>query len=509
MTTDTLASPPESGLSPRRLGLIMVSLVLALVPLQLDALVAATALPTIAGDLGGFEDLAWITTSYLLAMAIGTIVAGRLGDMFGRRRLLLTALVAFGVGSVLTGLAPTMGALVGARTLQGLGAGMTLTSLLGVIADVAPPDRRARYQGILGAIAPVSMIVGPWVGGVITEHLGWRWIFLLNVPLVLTSIAGVLAFVRLPVRPRGGRVDVAGLAAVSVASSGLVLAATWGGHRYGWGSWQVVGALLVAAAAIAAIVVVERRAEHPVLPLDLFRTRSVVLSFVVLALGMGAVLTTAMNYLPVFLQLVQGHSASNSGLLLLPLLLPAIVVGVLTGRFTSSPARFRPVMVVGTSLLVAATALLATMTVDTSGLLTAAYMVLAGFGLGLLFQTPLVLVQNSVSRGEVGAATGAAGFMRMIGAAVGTGALGALFSSTVASAMPAAVDAASLTPESLAALPTAAQSAARTAVATGSSALFWVAAALAAIALVAALALPRLAASPAAPIEGASARIAG
>ncbi|WP_456824071.1 MFS transporter [Cellulomonas sp. P5_E12] len=506
MTTATMPRPPENGatpLSPRRIGLIMVSLVLALIPLQLDALVAATALPTIAGDLGGFDSLAWITTSYLLAMAIGTVVAGRLGDMFGRRRLLLAALVAFGVGSVLTGLAPSMGALVGARTLQGLGAGMTFTSLLAVVADVAPPDRRARYQGILGAIAPVSMIVGPWAGGVITEHLGWRWIFLLNVPLVLASIAGVLAFVRLPVRPRGGRVDVAGLVAVVFASSGLVLAATWGGHRYGWGSWQVLGALLVAAVAIGALVLVEGRAAHPVLPLDLFRTRSVVLSFVVLALGMGAVMTSAITYLPVFLQLVQGRSASSSGLLLLPLLLPAIVVGVLAGRFTTNPARFRPTMVLGTSLLVAASVLLATMTVDTSGLLTAAYMVLAGFGIGLLFQTPMVLVQNSVPGGEIGAATGAAGFMRMIGAAVGAGALGALFSSTVAAAMPDDVDAASLTPETVTALPTAVQAAARTAVATGSSALFWVAAALAAVALVAALALPRRTVSPAAPTEAA------
>ncbi len=339
------------------------------------------------------------------------------------------------------------------------------------------------------------MIVGPWVGGIITEHLGWRWIFLLNVPLVLGSIAGVLAFVHLAVRPRGGRVDVAGLVAVVFASSGLVLAATWGGHRYGWGSWQVASALLVAAVAIGVLVLVERRAAHPVLPLDLFRTRSVALSFVVLALAMGAVMTSAINYLPVFLQLVQGRSASSSGLLLLPLLLPAIVVAVLAGRWTTTPARFRPAMVLGTSLLIVASGLLATMTVDTSGWLTASYMVLAGLGVGLLFQTPMVLVQNSVPGGELGAATGAAGFTRMIGAAVGAGALGALFSSTVAAAMPGAVDAASLTPESVAALPATVQATARAAVASGSSALFWVATALAAIALVAALALPRQARS--------------
>ena len=491
MATETL-QPTTSTLTPRRLVLIMTSLILALVPLQLDALVAATALPTIAGDLGGFADLAWITTAYLLLMAIGTITAGRLGDMFGRRRLLLVGLATFGIGSVLTGLAPGMTALIAARGLQGLGAGITFTSLLGVVADVAPPDKRAKYQGVLGAIAPVSMIVGPWVGGIVTEHLGWRWIFFLNVPLIVASIVGVLAFVRLPVRHVGGRVDVAGLFAVSVASAGLVLAVTWGGHRYAWASWQVLVAIAVAVVAGAVLVAVEKRAVHPVLPLHLFRNRSVVLAFVILALGMGAVMTSMLNYVPVFLQLVQGRSASSSGLLLLPLLLPAIAVGLLAGRWTTTPARFRPALLLGTSVLAAACALLATMDVGTAGWVTAAYLVLAGFGIGLLFQTPMVLVQNSAPSSEVGAATGAAGFMRMIGAAVGAGALGALFTGGVESALPAGTGAADLSPDSLAGLSGAAHEAVRVAVASGSSALFWAAAAVSAMALAAAIALPRV-----------------
>lgn len=471
----------------------MVSLILALIPLQLDALVAATALPTIAGDLGGFDQLAWIATSYLLAMAIGTITSGRLGDMFGRRRLLLIAIVTFGVGSLLTGLAPNMGALIGSRALQGLGAGMTFTSLLAVVADVVPPDRRARYQSVMGAIAPFSMIIGPWIGGIITEHLGWRWIFLLNLPLVAASLVGVLLFVRLPVRPRGGRVDVMGLVTAAIASSALVLAATWGGHRYPWVSWQVIGTAVIAAGAIAALVAVERRATHPVLPLDLFRNRPVVLSFVILGLGMGAVMTAATNYIPLFLQLVQGRSASSSGLLLLPLLLPAIAVALVTGRWTSTAARFRPALIIGTALLVGSSALLATMTTGTPALVTAAYQVLAGLGIGLLFQTPMVLVQNASPREEIGAATGAAGFMRMIGSAVGAGALGALFTSTVASHLPTGdLDAASLSPDGMAQLSGAMRTAVREAVASGSSALFWVATVISAVALAAAMALPRL-----------------
>ncbi|GHS86211.1 MFS transporter [Actinomycetota bacterium] len=486
-----VAAPP--AVTPRRLVLIMVSLVLALIPLQLDALVAATALPTIAGDLGGFADLAWIATAYLLAMAVGTVVSGRLGDMFGRRRLLLLGLAVFGAASLLTGIAPSMGALIATRALQGLGAGMTFTSLLAVVADVVPPDRRARYQGVMGAIAPFSMLVGPWVGGIITEHLGWRWIFLLNVPLIAISALGVLTFVRLPVRPAGGRVDVAGLGAVTVASSGLVLAATWGGHRYDWLSWQVLGAALVAAVAIAVLVAVERRAALPVLPLDLFRNRSVVLSFVILGLGMGAVMTAATNYIPLFLQLVQGRSASSSGLLLLPLLLPAIAVALVTGRWTTTAARFRPALILGTALMVAACALLATMTTGTSGWVTAGYQVLAGLGIGLLFQTPMVLVQNASPAAEVGAATGAAGFMRMIGAAVGAGALGALFTGTVSGALPAGgIDAANLSPEQVEGLSAPMRETVRAAVASGSSALFWTAAVVSGVALAAAVALPRM-----------------
>jgi EmrB/QacA subfamily drug resistance transporter len=482
------AAPPLGG---RRIAWIMASLILAIVPVQLDALVAATALPTIAGDLGGFGQLAWIATSYLLAMAVGTIAAGRLGDLTGRRTMLLIALAVFGLGSAVSGLAPGMGVLIAARVLQGLGAGMTFTNLLAVVADVAPPEKRARYHGIVAAIAPVSMLVGPWVGGIITDHLGWRWIFWLNVPLVALAMVGVALLVRLPAPTLRGRVDVAGLALATLAGSGIVLAVTWGGNQYAWTSWQVLTAAVAGVAGLAGLLAVERRAAHPVLPLHLFSRRAVALSLAILAVGMGVVLMTATNYLPLFLELVQGRSAADSGLLLLPLLLPSIATGLLVGRWATTSGRMRGAMVTGTAALTIASVLLATMTSATPPLLTGTYQVLAGVGVGMLFQTPMVLIQNSVDRSEVGAASGTAGFVRMLGAAIGTGALGSLFAATVQTRLPQGLEAATLTPDVVGSLPDAARTAVQHAVASGSSALFWVMSGLSAVALVAALALPR------------------
>lgn len=476
---------------------IMTSLVLALVPVQLDSLVAATAVPTIAGDLGGFDRISWVATSFLLTMAIGMVVSGRLGDMFGRRKMLLTAQAVFFVGSLWSGVSTSMTELILARAVQGLGAGMTATSLLATVAEVAPPEKRSRYQGIVGAVAPCSMIVGPWVGGLITDHLGWRWIFLLNLPLVAIAMVGIGALLRLPKRQTNGRVDIAGLATVSVAAAGTVLAVSWGGNQFAWLSWQVIGAAVIGLLAIVATVMVERRADNAVLPLDLFRNRSALLSMLVLALGPGAVMMAAMNYLPVFSQVVQGHSASNSGLLLLPMLLPTVAVAMLIGAWTSSGDRFRPVLIAGTAALTVACVLLATMGVGTSGLLTALLMLGIGVGIGLLFQTPLVLVQNSAPAGEVGAATGAASFLRMVFGAIGVGGLGAVFSGRFQSYLAdhpapgtAGLTVASVDPNRLTALPAPAKDAVVHAAASANSTLFWIAGVVAVLALLVALALP-------------------
>lgn len=472
---------------------IMVSLILALFPVQLDAMVTAPAMPLIAGSFGSLEQMAWISTAYLLTMAIGMILSGRIGDMFGRRPVLVTALAVFLGGSLWAAMSTDMTTLILARGVQGLGAGMTFTTLLSTVADIAPPEKRARYQGVFGAVAPVSMIAGPWVGGLVTEHLGWRWIFWLNTPIVALALLGVVLLLRVPARNTGGRVDLPGLVALVVASTGLTLAASWGG-QYGWTSTHVLAAAAVGVAGIIGVWYAERRAVQPFLPLGLFANRPVLSSFAIMVLGPGAVMMTAVGYLPVFLEIVQGKSASNSGLLLLPMLLPAMLVAVTVGRWTNRPGRFRVALVIGTAVLTAGCVLLATMGAGTSGWQAACWMVVTGAGVGFLFQTPLVLVQNAAPAAEVGAATGSASYMRMIGGAVGVGALGSVFVNRFAASLSGAaapgvsgLDVSSLGPDRVAALPPAAQHVVLDAAASANSVLFWVAAALAALAFVAAL----------------------
>ena len=481
----------------RALVLVMVSLLLALVPLQMDGLVAATAVPTIVGELGGFAQIAWVATAYLLTMAIGTVLAGRIGDMLGRKPLHLAALVVFLGGSAWAGLASGMTEFVCARAVQGFGAGLALTTVIAIVADIAPPQDRAKYGGLLAAVAPVSMIAGPALGGVITDHLGWRWIFLLNLPLIAISIAVAAVAMHLPRGLAKGRVDVAGVVLASLGSAGVVLAAAWGGSQYSWDSAQVLLAGLVGVLAFVALVFVERLAEHPVLPPGLFSDRTVVACLVIMFCAMGAVLMGATNFVPVFQQLVQHQSAASSGLLLLPLLLPAIALAVLSGQYLSRSGRFREVLLVGTAVLSAGCALLATMGPATPAWLTSCYLVLAGAGLGLLFQTPLVLVQNTAPAEQVGAATGTATYLRMLGGAIGVAALGALFTSMVGSSLATAavpgLDAtavASLTPGQLADLSPSAVTALGHAVSSGTSALFWVCVALGLVALVAAACVP-------------------
>lgn len=475
----------------------MASLLMAILPLQLDALVTATAVPTVVGDLGGFQHIAWVATVYLLAMAIGTLVAGRLGDMFGRKTFHLLALSMFAAGSAWAGLASGMTEFIAARAIQGLGAGMAITTVLAIVSDIAPPHLRARYQGILGAIAPISMIAGPVVGGVVTDHLGWRWIFLLNLPVVAVAIVVAVLLLRLS-RPRVvGRIDTAGLALAALSACGVVLCVTWAG-QYGWTSPQSWLAGLIGLLAFAGLVPVERRAAHPVLPIHQLSKRSLVLCIVIMFCGAGAVLMAAANFVPIFQQWSQHQTASSSGLLLVPMLVPAIIMVVVSGQYLTKVAWFRETLIAGAALLTLGCGLLATMTADTPVWLTACFLAITGGGVGMLMKTPLVLVQNNVPPDHVGAATGAVTYFRMLGGALGVAALGTLFSSTVRSDLQSVphtgVTASVLsthTPDDVAGLSAPAQRAIAEAVASGISALFWVTLALSAIALVAALAMPR------------------
>lgn len=489
MTTTAPANvnAPPTG---RRLWLTLISLMLAIVPIQLDMLVTATAAPTIAGDLGGLTSLAWISTAYLLTMAIGTVLSGRFGDMFGRKSVIIVALGLFLVGSAWAGLAGSMDGFIASRALQGLGAGMTLTSVIASVADIAPPEKRARYTGFFKIVAPVSMVIGPWVGGIVTDSLGWRWIFFFNIPLIVCALVGAVTLLPQARRGRSGRIDASGLAAVSALSVGAVLAISWGGNEYAWLSPQVIAAGLLGIAGIVALFIVEPRTDHPILSPALFRNPSVVLTLLVLFLITGAVMMASANFLPLFLQLAQGHSASHSGILLLPMLLPAVAVSLLVGFWADRPSRFKTAMIAGAAAATLACILLATAGAGTSAVVTGCFMGLLGAAIGLLMQIPIVFVQNTAPAHEVGAATGGASFFRMLGGTIGVGVLGSLFTSTVAGHIPPDAgikDISSLTPGTISQLPATAQTAVADAAAAGNSAMFWAAACACALALLAAL----------------------
>ncbi|MFK0170680.1 MDR family MFS transporter [Streptomyces sp. NPDC090306] len=411
----------------------MSGLVIAMLLAMLDNMIVAPALPTIVGDLGGLNHLSWVTTGYVLASTAATPIWGKLGDLLGRRVTFLSSIALFLVGSALCGMSQNMGELVGFRALQGLGAGGLMVGVMAVLAEIVPPRDRSKYQGVMMAVMPVAMIGGPLAGGFITDHLNWRWAFYVNLPLGIVALV-VCWFVlaKLPRNTSGKvRVDWSGAALLTVWITTLVLITSWGGTEYDWGSAMIIGLGVVTVVAFLAFVAVERRAAEPVMPLSVFANRNFslagALSFVV-----GFAMFGGVTLLPQFQQYVQGSSATNSGLLLMPMMLAAMVVSLAGGALISRTGHYRALPIVGSVLMSAGLALFATMGPDTSRTLTSSYMVLLGAGMGCLMQTTMLIAQNSAPLRDVGAATGAATFLRNMGGSLGVSILGALYTNTLA-----------------------------------------------------------------------------
>src|SRR3954470_20598282 len=310
----------------------MSGLVIAMLLAQLDNMIVAPALPTIVGDLGGLEHLSWVTTGYILATTIATPIWGKLGDLFGRRISFVASIVLFLVGSVLCGMAQNMGELVGFRALQVLGAGGLIVGVLSIIGEMIPPRDRSRYQGIMMAVMPVALIGGPLIGGFITDHLSWRWAFYVNLPL--GAVALVVAWITLAKLPGGtgrARIDWLGTGLPALWITSLVLITTWGGSQYDWGSPQILGLIALTIAGLVAFIAVERGKEQPIMPLHIFRNRNFVLAGGVAFIS-GFALFGVMGYLPQYQQFVQGASATNSGLLLMPMMIAIMVVSLTIGQ---------------------------------------------------------------------------------------------------------------------------------------------------------------------------------
>jgi EmrB/QacA subfamily drug resistance transporter len=497
----------------REIYTVMSGLMIAMLLAMLDNLIVGTALPTIVGELGGLAHLSWVVTAYTLATAVSTPLWAKFGDLFGRKGVFMVSIVVFLVGSALSGLSQDMGQLIGFRALQGLGAGGLMVGAMAIIADLVPPRERGRYQGLMAAVMPLAFIGGPLLGGVLTDQASWRWAFYINLPLGAIALVVIGLTMRLP-RHRRDRVSIdwtgAGLLAAGVAA--LTLFTSWGGTEYPWDSWQIVLLGAGAVVALVAFVVVERivarRGEEPILSLALFRDRnfsaSTAMTFLV-----GFAMFGAVTFLPQFQQNVQGASATNSGLLLLPMMAGALVTSLVGGQLVTRSGRYKWQLIAGSAAMAGGLVLLATMGTDTSAFTTSVYMVVLGVGMGLLMQNTMLVVQNSVDMRDVGAASGAATLFRTVGGSLGVSLLGTLYTSRLTDELASSVGAGAeqltgggqLTPAMLDQLPDALRSAYQAAVTSGVGQVFLWGGLIALLAVAAAVAVREVPLRGSAPVS--------
>ncbi|WP_242911144.1 MDR family MFS transporter [Actinomadura terrae] len=416
------------GMGQRDRVVVFWGLMLAGLMSSLDATVLGTALPTIVGDLGGRDGLAWVSTAYVLAMSVAVPLSGRLGDLFGRRVVLLTGLLAFLAGSAACGAAPSMGWLIAFRVVQGAGGGCLMSSMFALTGELFEPRERARYQGYSALIFAVSSVAGPLAGGFLTDHASWRWVFYVNLPLGVAALATTLLFLRLPRPERTPRIDWLGIVLLGAAVTCFTLFTSWAGTRYAWGSPVVLALGAGAVGLFAAWVLAERRAAEPVIPPRLFRDRSFAVACVVAAVG-GATGFGLATYLPMFFQVVGGAGATESGLLLLPMMLGLLVSSMAAGRYIARTGRYHRLPAASMIVSAAGVALLATMDTGTGPVAAGVYMAVLGFGAGLSQQVVLLVAQNAAPRADLGAASAGVFATRMLGTAAGMAVFGGVVSS--------------------------------------------------------------------------------
>jgi EmrB/QacA subfamily drug resistance transporter len=440
-TDRATGAPAPAAMTHREVLEAMSGLLLGMFVTILSSTVVSAALPRIITDLhGGQSSFTWVVTSTLLALTVSTPIWGKLADLVDRKLLVQVALSIYVVGSIFAGLSQSTGMLIAFRVLQGLGAGGMTALTQVVLSDLVSPRERGRYMGYLGAVMAVGMVAGPLIGGVLTDGLGWRWCFYVGVPFAVAALVVLQRTLHLPRRRREVRIDWPGAILISAGVSSLLIWVSFAGNQFAWMSWQTAAMVIGSILLLVVAVWVERRSPEPLIPLQLFEQRTVVLA-VVASVAVGVAMFGTSVFLSQYMQIARGKSPTESGLLTIPMVLGIMVSSTVVGRVISRTGRYKRWMLLGCVLLTGGLAAMGTLDEKTSLVELAVFMTLVGLGLGMVMQNLVLVVQNSVPFSEMGAASALIAFFRSLGGAAGVSVLGAVLSSQVTSSIAAGLSA--------------------------------------------------------------------